>query len=364
MLMDVSKRRRIRSVYDRNRYDSERLRELVSWNKHDGLTNAAGVACVRRLNEYIEESRYLLIKFWVLFMILRDIREGRYEDDPGCGDLFKAYAAYLAPNVGSAMSNVVRSAKSITAQRKLFIQVKWVLKQNKLSKDWYDLVMDQCTGLEKRIRYLSDVTLPANIQGTPLELYMQVLEQEGVSVDRDIEYYVSSDVVIFEDFTGDEQLQAYKDHVIKVLSEHNGDASMHGLYENAMTRLRTLDERRRAREAEAEAEQTASEKKMFEDGREYVFAMCSQITDDVSRMRPTSIERHKAHGTRLFFVPAAVVRNGKVRTGYLRTDNGRPCVCRLRYARAFSDAESANGFAKDAMNANPMLYAASAEVLF
>ena len=334
MLPDVSKRRKLRG-FARKSYDSDQLHLILEGKYSDGYTTKNCVEIIKRMNVYWDESRYLVIESSTIFYLMKDLLEGNFADSD-C-EILKLYADNIDRGLlGRSMKNVMKMIKSIAAQRNLLKGVKKVIKVNRISNEWEDLLNHFLDDLENRLKYLSNAIMPANVEVTPLGAYMDYLAENHINIYDDIRLFVDNSGVIFD--TDDSSVMIYKDHVIRVLSELN-DTQIDSLLQKARHAMDLRNKRIEKVKDSIAAEKSASLSAAMEQYETEVLNLCS-VAGKLFRKNRTVSANHMARSFADVYLIAAANVDFKL-IGYLRrAGRGKFSISNINAASTFTEEEA------------------------
>lgn len=355
MLPDIKTRRKLWGINKRS-YDNRQLHQILDIKNHDGCTTNNCVEIVRRLNDYWEESRYLVIEASTIFMCMKGMSEGEF--DHADNEVLRLYSENIdKPLLISSMSNMMRVIKSLAQQRKLVWNVKKVIKKNRINQDWEDLLTEFIVDLEKRMKYVSEIVIPANVENTPMGAYMDYLSRMGIDILEDIRLYIDNNGNVFDD--DDESVMIYKDHVLRILCELDREMA-EALVEKARKGMESRRIRIESAKKESEAEKIAKTSAGLEECKAMVLSLCSSAGPVFRKHRTRSLYYRSKHYSDVWVVSAASVFPR--RTGYLKRSGGRFCVSNVENATIFNTQEEADSAARSFRECGPARVAEIANV--
>lgn len=335
MLPDISKRRRLWGL-DRKKYDDSQLHAIIDMKNNDGCTTNNCVPIVQRMNVYLDESRGLIVEASAIFYFMLDLVKGKYAESESV--VIQMYDENIDKGLlGASLKNMMRMIKSLSRQRKLCKKVKHVIKCNKLSGDWAELLNNFMDDLDKRLMYIREVPIPANLVNTPMGAYVDYLGMMGMTVSEDIRLFMNTSGDIFDN--DDQSVKLYKDHVMGILCSLDG-----GMAQTLVDKARPgMDARRRRIEngvAADEANKAAETAASLEECRETVLSMCSAAGGKFRRMRRNGLMILAKNHADVYVVAAATVKPKRI--GYLsRCGKGKFNVSRVDRASFFKTEEEA-----------------------
>lgn len=311
MLPDISTRRKLIG-YAKADYDNRQIHEAINLKVHDGKTTENCVRIIRRMNQYLDDSRYLVIEASAIFYFIKGLLEGDFQDSD-C-DIIRLYDQNIDKDLlGSSMKNVMKVIKSVASQRRLTKAVKDVIKKNRINRDWEELLIKFLDDLESRLKYVQDIVIPGNVQNTPMGAYMDYLDSKGITIFEDIALYVDNSGRLFD--ADDKSIEIYNDHVLQVLCNLDGEAA-EMLLEKARSGMAYRQAKvEKIRADEAEQKQAAFAVGM-EECRALVLGLCSGAGSAFRRMRVTSLLYYSKRCADVWVIAAATVKPR--RSGYLR----------------------------------------------
>ena len=337
MLPNISKRNQLFG-FDRRRYDSVQLHAAINLKVHDGFTSDNAVDIIKRINGYLEESRYLVIQGSVIFMFIRDIRDGKLEAEGNM--LLDAYCKNIDKAVLSqSMSNIIRVVKSIASQRRLMQSAKPFIKKNKISRDWDNLLNSTLDDLDERMKYLREIIIPENIIYTPFGAYINYLkDNRGITIYEDILNYVPNNGSLFDD-DGSATALIYMQHVVEILRRIDDKKEIDKLIQSANNAFEERSKRLEKIKKDHENVMAQKYKRDAEEAKEIVLALCSVAEKDFCNERSRTLKYWAKNCTQAFVIAAS--RINPVKSGYLCRDRGKWCVTNVRRAKVFTTEESA-----------------------
>lgn len=339
MLPDISIRRKLYGI-DRKHYDERQLHAILDMKNHDNCTTNNCVGIVRRMNKYFEDSRYIVVETSTIFYCMRAMMDGEF-DGADC-EVLRLYEENIDRGLlASSMRNVMNVTQSIAAQRRLIKSVKPVIKKNRLNRDWEELLNTLMDDLEKRMKYVTEIVIPANVQNTPMGAYMDYLSNMGVDILEDIRLYIDNNGSIFD--SDDKSVQVYKDHVLQILCNLD-DEMAERLVEKARAGMEARRKRIEKIRTEEEAEKAAKTAAKMEECRAIVLQLCSIAGKTFRKMRKDSLIRYSIRNSEIWVVAAAQAK--PMRTGYLRrAGSGKFGISNAGYASFFRSQEEARNAA-------------------
>ena len=334
MLPDVSTRRKL-SGYAKADYDNRQIHAAINLKVHDGKTTENCVRIVRRMNQYLDDSRYLVIEASAIFYFMKGLLEGDFQDSDS--EIIKLYEQNIDRDLlGSSMKNVMKVIKSVASQRRLTKSVKDVIKKNRINRDWEELLIKFLDDLESRLKYVQDIVIPGNVQNTPMGAYMDYLSRNGISIFEDIALYVDNSGRFYDD---DKSVEVYKDHVMQILCNLDGEAT-----EMLLEKARSGMAYRQAKVEKIRADIAEQKQAAFavgmEECRSMVLSLCSSAGSTFRRMRITSLLYYSKRCADVWVIAAAIVKPR--RSGYLKKcGSGRFSVSCIADASFWETEESA-----------------------
>lgn len=336
MLPELSKRNKIFGLA-RKDYESKMARGLLDVKDHDGFTNKAGAQLVRAYNKYLSEALDFTIHTSVMFMFMKAMYDKKI-DNP----IIQKYCDAVDNVVlGHAMSNVMRITRSVASQRKLLRGIKNTVKKNPVTPDWYEVLTDQLEQAQKRLDRLKTTIIPVNLYYTPLGVYSKRLERSSKTIFQDIDEFVGTTGMIFED---DYFTQDYFNHVLNVLQQVPA-AEIDHLIIDAMQELdRRLAINSQLKEMKQKEAQDNLEAKL-EQCQQEVLALCSRAEKIFVIKRKGYLSRVKNNRNSVWVVCA--IRVKQMYKGYLHYNgNGQWRVTTSpEKAKIFFSAEDAQAIA-------------------
>lgn len=335
MLPDVSTRRKL-SGYAKNDYDSQQIRAAINLKVHDGRTTENCVRIVRRMNQYLDDSRYLVIEASAIFYFMKGLLEGDFQDSDS--EIIRLYDQNIDKDLlGSSMKNVMKVIKSVASQRRLVRGVKSVIKKNRINRDWEELLTKFLDDLEARLKYVQDIVIPGNVQNTPMGAYMDYLDSKEITIFEDIALYVDNSGRLFD--ADDKSIEIYNDHVLQVLCNLDGDAT-----EMLLEKARSGMAYRQAKVEKIRADEAEQKQAEFAVGmdecRSMVLSLCSSAGSTFRRMRITSLLYYSKRCADVWVIAAANVKPR--RSGYLKKcGSGRFSVSCVADASIWETEEAA-----------------------
>lgn len=357
MLPDVSKRRKLFG-YNLKDYDSKKLKEILELKNNDGITTPNCVRIVRGINEFLDESKYLIVQASAIFYFLKDLDEGKL--DGSHSEVIRVYAENIDPGLlDTSLHNVMKIMQSLAAQRRFFRAVKDVIKVNRINKDWENLLDKQLEALNNRIMRLREISIPANLDYTPMGAYSAYLAMSGVTVYDDIRTFVENSWAVYEDT--DAIIGPYKDHVVEILCSVD-DCIVEDLLKKAREGVAIRNRRLELIKQSVEQSKAAELDKAAEDAREIVFGLCSNAGRTFRRERANSLMTRARKCSSVWVVAAG--RAKPFKTGYLNyiSTSGRASITTVMSARIFDTEESARKAAEVFRSQNDFQFAEVAEV--
>lgn len=335
VLPDISKRRKLYG-YAKSDYDNEKLHAAISLKVHDGRTSENCVRIVRRMNQYLADSRYLVVEASAIFYFMKGLLEGDFQDSD-C-EIIRLYDQNIDRDLlGSSMKNVMKVIKSVASQRRLTKSVKDVIKKNRINRDWEELLIKFLDDLESRLKYVQNIVIPGNVQNTPMGAYMDYLDSKGMTIFEDIALYVENSGRFFDD--DDESAEVYKDHVLQILCNLDGEAT-----EMLLEKARSGMEYRQAKIEKIRADEAEQKLAAFAAGmdecRALVLGLCSSAGSAFRRTRMTSLLYYSKRCADVWVIAAATVKPRH--SGYLRkSGKGRFYVSGVSNASIWETEEAA-----------------------
>lgn len=336
MLPDISKRRKLYGMALKD-FDRRQLHAIIDPKNNDGCTTKNCVEILRRMNGYLEESRYLVIETSAVFYFMKALYEGEFQDVDSV--VLRTYNDYIDRGfLGSSMRNIMRVTKSIASQRRLVKAVSKSIKINKVNKDWEELLNKFLDGLEGRIKYVSEIVVPANIKHTPMAAYMDYLERNGMDIFEDIRIFIENSGGIYDE--DDKSVEIYKEHVLSILCSIDNEVA-EALVEKVRTEMDVWKQRVEHRAAEREASRIMKAAAETEECRAIVLGLCSRAGKDFRTLRKRSLNYSAKRTADAWVVAAAAIKPGK-RTGYLKcSGSGKFSISKVENATIFNSQEKA-----------------------
>jgi hypothetical protein len=264
------------------------------------------------MNQYLADSRYLVVEASAIFYFMNGLYEGDFQDSD-C-EIIRLYDQNIDKDLlGSSMKNVMKVIKSVASQRRLTKSVKDVIKKNRINRDWEELLIKFLDDLESRLKYVQDIVIPGNVQNTPMGAYMDYLDSKGITIFEDIALYVDNSGRLFD--ADDKSVEIYNDHVLQVLCNLDGDAT-----EMLLEKARSGMAYRQAKVEKIRADEAEQKLAAFAVGMEecqaLVLGLCSGAGSAFRRMRITSLLYYSKRCADVWVIAAATVKPR--RSGYLK----------------------------------------------
>ncbi len=342
----------------RKDYESKMAKSLLDVEDHDGFTNKAGAQLVRAYNKYLSEALDFTIHTSVMFMFMKAMYDKKI-DNP----IIQKYCNAVDNVVlGHAMSNVMRITRSVASQRKLLRGIKNTVKKNPVTPDWNEVLAAQLEQAQKRLDRLKTTIIPVNLYYTPLGVYSKRLEQSGKTIFQDIDEFVGTTGMIFED---DHFTQDYFDHVLYVLHQVPAE-EFDQLISDAMQEIdRRLAINNQLKEIKQKEAEDSFEAKLAQCQQE-VLALCSRAEKIFVIKRKGYLSRIKnSHRNSVNSVwVVCAIRVKQMYKGYLHYNgNGQWCVTTSpEKAKIFFSAEDAQAIADAFKDKDPNNLAEISEI--
>lgn len=340
MLPDVSKRRMLYG-YARKDYDSKKLKSILDWECNDGVTTDNCVDIVKRMNGYLEKSRYLVVEASAIFLFLKDLLDSKYADSE-C-EIIKLYNENASNGLlGGAVKNMMKIIKSVASQRNLIRKVKPVIKVNRISYDWDGLLNCTLDAMERRINYLKTIIIPANMENTPMDAYIHYLEEKNIDIFDDINAFIKNNGSIYD--KDDTSAEKYKEHVMRILCDLDSEIADQ-LVEDIRRKSEVLNKRIEESQKEKKAESMSAKIAGIEECKGQVLSMCSDAAKTFRKMRKSSLEYRAKTCADVWVVPAAAM--SPRRYGYLKkAGSNRFSISSVMNGTIFNTEEEAKKAAK------------------
>lgn len=338
MLPDISKIKKLYG-FDKKQYENECIHKLVEWQNHDGVTSAGGAYIVRRINDYLVESRCLIVQASAIFYFMHDMVNG---DLQACGsEIIDIYTQEIDKSVlGVAMRNTMSCIKSVASQRRLAISVKKNVKKNKITKDWEYLLNGFIDGLTSRLDYLKKTVIPANLESTPMGAYVIYLEHKNINLYEDISLFIENSGSIYDD--DDSSVATYKDHVMDVLCNLDPE-TISMVLEKSKEKMEVRKRRFEKIRESVEANRREKIERETNDCKAVVLSMCSDAGKVFRRSRVRSMEYWAKKYTHVYVVPAGKIE--PLRNGYLKKSGSKWSVSNVYGANIFCTRDAAENAA-------------------
>lgn len=340
MLPDVSKRRMLYG-YALKDYDSKKLKSILDWECNDGVTTDNCVFIVKRMNEYLENSRYLTVEMSAIFLFLKDLLDSKYADSE-C-EIISLYNENASNGLlGSAVKNMMKIIKSVAAQRNLIKKVKRVIKVNRISYDWDGLLNRTLDDMERRINYLKTIIIPANMENTPMDAYVNYLKEKNIDIFDDINTFIKNNGSIYD--KDDTSAEKYKEHVMRILYGLDPGTSDR-FVEDIRRKSEVLNKRIEESQKEKKAESMSAKIVAMDECKAQVLSMCSDAGEAFRTMRKTSLEYRAKNFSEVWVVPVAAMHPR--RYGYLKkAGSNRFSISSVMNGTIFNTEEEAKKAAK------------------
>lgn len=238
------------SALDEDRY----LLSLENVYENQGYTNAHGKELLMRYKDYLAQSYAVLVP-----LISVQIALSKFEEAFGNDTNFAFWMDGDGKEVAKRMSRVLYNISSgLIVQRRISEKVKNVVKNNEVNIFWYRLLSRQLDRLFARLDKIRTI-VSEDLKPTPFALYIQYLEEKGVTFDSDILELISGinyGALYGNDYSAVDS--AVSDHIYEIVRITAGDVNTLRKAQEAAIHRQTVVQEQAARR-KAENEQKAKE---------------------------------------------------------------------------------------------------------